>query len=264
MMAVLPAAIAISVAWLALTFLRRPGCLPVDRPNDRSLHRSPVPRGAGLAIWAGVIAGTVWLPQPQTWLAPLLLVIAMSLWDDQTGVPVALRLTAQIVAAFAWIGFSKPLTPALPTITKSFGWRIFTFMDGSDGLAAAMSITGYGAYAVAAWRRPVRPGAVVLAVVAATVPFSCLTGRRRWLLSAMPGPSRWVSWRVLGIGGWRAHWWPAWFPLLVFRVHRRRDRHAHGRAISGARVWRPIASTITSFWYGSASGTPARLRCMQL
>jgi UDP-N-acetylmuramyl pentapeptide phosphotransferase/UDP-N-acetylglucosamine-1-phosphate transferase len=241
MMAVLPAAIAISVAWLALAFLRRPGCLPVDHPNDRSLHRSPVPRGAGLAIWVGAISGTAWLPQPQTWLAPLLLVIAVSLWDDQRGVSVAIRLAAQIAAAFAWIGFSTPLPQALLAIA-AIVWmaNLYNFMDGSDGLAAAMSIIGYGAYAVAAWRAGAAEASVMLAVAAATVPFFALNRppARVFLGDAGAVPLGFLA-AVLGIGGWQAHWWPAWFPLLVFLPFiADATVTLVRRLVSGARVWK--------------------------
>ena len=240
MMGVLPAGIAILVAWLALAFLRRPGCLPVDQPNDRSLHRSPVPRGAGLAIWVGAIAGTWWLPQPQTWLAPLLLVIAVSLWDDQRGVPVAVRLAAQVAAAVAWIGFSMPLLQALVAIA-AIVWmaNLYNFMDGSDGLAAAMSIIGYGAYAAAAWRAGVAEAPVMLAVAGATVPFSVLNRppARVFLGDVGAVPLGFLA-AVLGIGGWQAHWWPAWFPLLVFLPFiADATVTLVRRAISGGRVW---------------------------
>jgi UDP-N-acetylmuramyl pentapeptide phosphotransferase/UDP-N-acetylglucosamine-1-phosphate transferase len=240
MIAVLPAGIAILVAWLALAFLRRPGRLPIDQPNDRSLHRQAVPRGAGLAIWAGAIAGSAWLPQPQSWLAPLLLVIAVSLWDDRSGVPVAVRLAAQVAAALAWIGFSTPLPHALLAVA-TIVWmaNLYNFMDGSDGLAAAMSVIGYGAYAAAAWRAEAAEAPVMLAVAAATVPFLVLNWppARVFLGDVGAVPLGFLA-AVLGIAGWQAQWWPAWFPLLVFLPFiADATVTLVGRFISGARVW---------------------------
>ena len=240
MMAVLPAIIAPLVAWLTLAFLLRPGCLPVDHPNDRSLHRSPVPRGAGLAIWAGVIAGTVWLPHPQTWLAPLLLLVAVSLWDDRRGVPVAVRLAVQVAAALAWIGFSTPLPHALLAIA-AIVWmaNLYNFMDGSDGLAGAMTVIGYGAYAAAAWRIGAAEAPVMLAVATATIPFLALNWpQARVILGDVGAVPLGFMAAVLGIGGWQAQWWPAWFPPLVFLPFIADATVTLARRfVSGARVW---------------------------
>ena len=89
----LAAIIAAAVSWLALrALLRRAGLLPLDQPNARSLHAHPVPRGGGLAIWAGWFAATLWLPGAKPWLGPLLAVIAISLLDDRRGMHPSLRL----------------------------------------------------------------------------------------------------------------------------------------------------------------------------
>jgi UDP-N-acetylmuramyl pentapeptide phosphotransferase/UDP-N-acetylglucosamine-1-phosphate transferase len=240
MMAVLPAIIAALVAWVALAFLRKPGRLPTDQPNERSLHRFAVPRGGGLAIWAGAIAGALWLRQPQTWLAPLLLVIVISLWDDRRGVPVAVRLAAQVTAALAWIGFSMPPPHALLAIA-AIVWmaNLYNFMDGSDGLAAAMSVIGYGAYAAAAWRAGTAEAPAMLAVAAATAPFFVFNWppARVFLGDVGAVPLGFLA-AVLGINGWQAHWWPAWFPLLVFLPFiADATVTLVRRLIAGARVW---------------------------
>ena len=44
---------------------------------------------------------------------------------------------------------------------------------------------------------------------------------------------------ALGIEGWDANAWPLWFPVLVFRLHRRRDGYARKRLLRGERVWGP-------------------------
>src|ERR1700694_6265585 len=80
------------VASISLIRLKSPGLLPTAHPNVRSLHHRPVPRGGGLAVWSGWLAGTAWLAAPQPWLAPLLLIIMVSFWDDRYGVPAWTRL----------------------------------------------------------------------------------------------------------------------------------------------------------------------------
>src|ERR1700757_533538 len=88
----LPTALAAAVSWIALAVLMRyADRLPQDRPNDRSLHARAIPRGAGLAIWTGWLAAAIWTATAEPWLVPLLGVIAVSLWDDWRGVPVAVR-----------------------------------------------------------------------------------------------------------------------------------------------------------------------------
>jgi UDP-GlcNAc:undecaprenyl-phosphate/decaprenyl-phosphate GlcNAc-1-phosphate transferase len=218
MSAVSSIAIAIFTSWLALGFLRSPGRLPVDRPNARSLHRETVPRGGGLAIWAGVLAATAWLAQPLPWLAPLLLVIVVSLWDDRGGVPVWLRLVAQVVAALSWIGLPDVGIGTLLTIF-ALVWmaNLYNFMDGSDGLAAAMTVVGFGAYAVAAVRAGAGDALVSLAIVAATLPFLARNWppARVFLGDVGAVPLGFMA-ALLGITGTQAGYWPAWFPVLVF------------------------------------------------
>src|SRR5258708_37197039 len=95
--------IAAAVAWLGLAILvGNAARLPLDRPNARSLHAHAVPRVGGLAIWTGWLAGTLWLPGPKAWVAPLLALIAISLLDDPRGVHPGLRLVVHLGAAAAW------------------------------------------------------------------------------------------------------------------------------------------------------------------
>src|SRR6202049_782962 len=145
-----PAWLAAIVASISLILLKRPGRLPTAHPNVRSLHHRPVPRGGGLAIWSGWLVGTSWLATPQPWLAPLLLIILVSFWDDRYGVPAWTRLLVQTMAAGAWVWLSEmPLNPLLAVVAIVWMANLFNFMDGSDGLALAMGLIGFGAYAVA-------------------------------------------------------------------------------------------------------------------
>lgn len=63
----LPGAAAFAVsAWLARQLWRTPALAVrmLDLPNERSLHRDPVPRTGGMALWGGLLAaGAVALGQ---------------------------------------------------------------------------------------------------------------------------------------------------------------------------------------------------------
>ena len=157
----LPALIAAVVSGIALRLLGRAGGLPFDRPNARSLHRGIVPRGGGLAIWLGWCAGIVWLPGAQPWLLPLAAIVIVSFFDDRRGIPALLRLFVQLAAAIAWLWLAAPMPDFIVAATMAVAivWvaNLYNFMDGSDGLAGAMAVVGFGAYArgcFLGWKRP--------------------------------------------------------------------------------------------------------------
>ena len=91
------------VCWLTLAWLLRRGRLPMDHPNERSLHATPTPRIGGQGIMAGVLAAVVWLADGA--LLPVVLgafaLAAVSLLDDLRGLPVRVRFLAHFVAAVA-------------------------------------------------------------------------------------------------------------------------------------------------------------------
>ena len=206
-MTVLAAIIAAVVSWTALRILlRRAAILPLDRPNARSLHVHPVPRGGGLAIWAGWFAGTLWLPGAKPWLGPLIAVIAISLLDDYRGIHPALRLAVQGVAAAAWVWLAAPpLNSAIAVLGIVWMANLYNFMDGSDGLAGTMAVVGFGAYAAAAWLSGAAGAATFLALSAATVPFLAanLPPARVILGDVGAVPLGFLA-AIFGIAGWQA------------------------------------------------------------
>jgi UDP-N-acetylmuramyl pentapeptide phosphotransferase/UDP-N-acetylglucosamine-1-phosphate transferase len=217
--AAITSAIAFLVAWAVLAALLRSQKLPSDTPNPRSLHRSPVPRGGGVAIWCGVIAASCVDGAPPGWLLPLLGVIGLSWWEDRAGVPVWIRLMVQGLAALAWVvpQSSGAWTTVLATLSVVWMANLFNFMDGSDGLAAAMSVLGFGALGAAGW---VATGAWLrdpTLVAVATLPFLVhnLPPARVFLGDVGAVPLGFLA-AVLGIGGVLDGRWPVWLPVLVF------------------------------------------------
>jgi len=224
-------AAAISAVALALLELGG-GRLPHAQPSSRSLHDRPVARVGGVAIWAGFVPVALLAGVPvvggQAWLAGWAAVTAISLADDWRGVRPAIRLTVHAVAAVAVaVAILRPdvaegLAPAaaagVALTALAFVWsaNLFNFMDGNDGLAALMAISGFGAYGVAALNAGA-PAEAYLALAAATLPFLAvnLPPARTFMGDGGSVPLGFLA-AVFGFSGVRTGIWPAWFPLLVF------------------------------------------------
>ena len=240
-MTVLPAMIAAALAWLGLAILvGNAPRLPLDRPNARSLHAGAVPRVGGLAIWVGWFAGTLLLPGPKAYLAPLLALIAISLLDDHRSVHPGLRLAVQVSAAAAWIWLAAPaVNPVIAVLVVVWMANLYNFMDGSDGLAGAMSVIGFGAYAVAGWLAASPTADLFLALAAAVAPFLIYNRppARVFLGDAGSVPLGFLA-AVFGLTGWLEGGWPAWFPVLVFLPFiADASVTLAARLLRGARVW---------------------------
>lgn len=212
---------------VAIALLRRHARrLPHDTPNARSLHEGEVPRAGGLAILTGILAAAIIAPPPVpgsawVWLAAVAAVAAISFADDVRGVPPALRLVVQLAAAMLVVAQMMdiavaPLATLAVALAIVWGANLFNFMDGSDGLAAAMAIVGFSAYAVAAAQAGASwlPHAVI---AAATLPFLAVNRPRASMFMGDVGavPLGFLA-AALGIAGIVQGTWPAWFPVLVF------------------------------------------------
>jgi Fuc2NAc and GlcNAc transferase len=166
----------------------------IDRPNERSSHSIPTPRGGGLAIAAVSIAGLGLLCVlhilPVRVFAALagggLAVALVGFVDDRHTLPPRIRLGVHMLAAvwcLVWLHGLPPMLIGgrlvhlsvsgyvLGTLAIVWVLNLFNFMDGIDGIAASEAIF-------------VTCGAAVLAAVsgtsgfvplaAATVSASCL------------------------------------------------------------------------------------------
>ena len=125
--------------WLVPVLRQR---LP-DIPNARSSHRSPTPRGGGIAF---VVVATLLTPLftqgPSAWIpvvcAPLALV---GILDDRFNLPALWRYLSQIFTALALMSIATLPLPlwSLPLVLLAVTAIInfFNFMDGLDGLVAS-------------------------------------------------------------------------------------------------------------------------------
>ncbi|MBT5946010.1 MAG: glycosyl transferase [Rhodospirillaceae bacterium] len=131
----------------------------LDRPNERSSHDAPTPRGGGLGVLAALLPAWVaipfFLPAASTadtvttafWVIPLaaLFLAGISWVDDLMTIGPLPRLGAQFAAALAGAFliegavFQGLLPGPLDMVIAAIGWvwfmNLFNFMDGIDGIS---------------------------------------------------------------------------------------------------------------------------------
>ncbi len=206
------------IAWM----LRARNRWPLDVPNERSLHARPVPRSGGIAMMAGVFSGFAILQTPLVVVLPAAMLVALSHFDDLRGLPISVRFGAQLAAAagFAFGAFPAVALPFLVLIVIGILWltNLYNFMDGSDGLAGGMTVTGFAFLGAGAWMSGddalLIECAIVAAAGAAFLPFN-FPPARLFMGDAGSVPIGFLA-AVLSLSGWRDGDWPLWFPAAVF------------------------------------------------
>lgn len=166
-------------AFLLSAWLTRRFCSPdslvyiLDHPNERSLHDRPTPRGGGVAILAAIIAcETVQIVlfydgHVMVIAASMLVVAAVAFLDDHYFIPPVYRLMAQTAAALIilyggfvmenleipGVAWHWPYAAGALFSVLFIVWMInlYNFMDGMDGFAGGMAVSGFGAFAAMGW-----------------------------------------------------------------------------------------------------------------
>ena len=119
----------------------------IDKPNERSSHKSIVLRGGGIIFTIGLWIWSIMFGFLYPWLlAGVTLAAGISFVDDIRSLPDSLRLVVQFIAMFLvfqeigllhwdmwWIG-------AIALIVAVGGSNIFNFMDGINGITAGYSL----------------------------------------------------------------------------------------------------------------------------
>jgi len=221
-------AVAVLVAFLVSfaiirLLLRYFGQFGLDRPNDRSLHERPVPRTGGIAILVGAISACA-LAAPALWLPVLLALLlgGVSFLDDLYRIPAAGRLVAHFAAAafLTWFLLAPMGVLEMALLALCLVWitNLYNFMDGADGLAAGMSVIGFGAYAAGAWLAGHASIAALCAAIASAAAAFLVYNfhpARIFLGDVGSVPLGFLA-AALGLLGWRDDLWPLWFPVLAF------------------------------------------------
>jgi len=135
----------------------------LDRPNERSLHGAPIPRGGGLAF--AIVSILVWcllavvLSVSFATLVGLILplsILVLTGWlDDKHNLKIPARLFAQLLASvLALILLGELDQIEVAGITLNLSWlawpatvlwiiwlvNLYNFMDGIDGIASVQGI----------------------------------------------------------------------------------------------------------------------------
>jgi UDP-N-acetylmuramyl pentapeptide phosphotransferase/UDP-N-acetylglucosamine-1-phosphate transferase len=132
-------------------WLRQSGIL--DRPNDRSSHITPTPRGGGLGVMAAILPFSLGVGIDPALLTGMILLIGVSWLDDRISLAPLPRFGAQILAIGLCLSQLAPtdlvlrgLVPLeLDRFLVGFAWLWFVnltnFMDGIDGITGVQTIS---------------------------------------------------------------------------------------------------------------------------
>ena len=128
----------------------------LDIPSGRKAHMAPTPLLGGLAIYvsflAALLANSIMDWQMVAILAGGSLLALVGFLDDARGLPAAVKLLAQLLAAAIVIGsgvsitlFSRSFFGSLVDASLTIVWLLgitnaMNFFDGMDGLAAGLAI----------------------------------------------------------------------------------------------------------------------------
>ena len=141
----------VGIFTLVMTTSRR-----LEAPNERSMHKVPVPVGAGIAMVATTLVLWPWW-QAQVGGAHLVLLASfaglgvLSWVDDRRQLSAAVRLSAQAAAVALCLASLPPdarVLQVLPVVLErlllGLAWlwfiNLFNFMDGIDGLAGSETV----------------------------------------------------------------------------------------------------------------------------
>lgn len=132
----------------------------MDQPNERKIHKVPMPRLGGLAIYLSFLLGYILYGEITTQMLSILIasfiLIVVGIFDDIKSVPARYKLIVQIIAAaivvlygnlsfseISFLGLKLYFNPIVNDIIAIFFIVAITnainLIDGLDGLASGVS-----------------------------------------------------------------------------------------------------------------------------
>ena len=213
----------------------------LDHPNARSLHRQPIPRTGGLAVFAGILVGVlaVWIGVKdfcgRMAIYPgisLALLVVVSFLDDRMGVAAKWRILIHLLGAVSLLaaGFAPdrldlpgltlvlPIWTTIPLTLLFTVWMInlYNFMDGMDGFAGGMAVIGF---TTLAWLGRADPGFAAFCLVVATASAGFLIHNfppAKIFLGDTGSTTLGFLAAACSLWGSKAGLFPFWVALLVF------------------------------------------------
>jgi UDP-GlcNAc:undecaprenyl-phosphate/decaprenyl-phosphate GlcNAc-1-phosphate transferase len=217
-----PLASAVLTVVLITWMLKAKDRVPLDVPNERSLHVRPLPRSGGIAMMSGIFAGFAILQTPLVVVLCAGLLVVVSHFDDLHALPIPIRLGVQTAAAagFAFGSFPFAGLPFLVPIIVGILWvtNLYNFMDGSDGLAGGMTVFGFAFLGAGAWMSADDVLLIECAIVGAAAAAFLLFNFPPARLFMGDAGSITIGFlaAAFSLVGWRDGDWPLWFPAEVF------------------------------------------------
>lgn len=162
----------------------------LDYPDARKRHGFATPLVGGLSIFAGVLAGWVWLGQAQHFVDVVLgtacMLVLLGALDDKYNLRVSVRVVVQVVAVLIVIATTGVYVHSLGLLhghELTLGWlgipftifavigliNAFNLMDGIDGLAGCLALVSAGAIALLVPSRIPAPLTVIVLLLAAAL-----------------------------------------------------------------------------------------------
>lgn len=181
-------AVALLASWILVPYVKRWAQTlgAMDAPDARKVHKSPIPRMGGLAIYLGFIIAVVATMHLTFEMVGMLIgatiIVAVGIADDIYQLDAKVKLLGQILAAavlvmfdvrIAWIinPFGDYIYLEYLSIPFTIFWvvsltNVVNLIDGLDGLAAGVSIIASATVILVALKQGFYPVAILTAAVA--------------------------------------------------------------------------------------------------
>lgn len=202
----------------------------LDFPNERSLHKTPTPHTGGIGIISAIfIAWAVYamiyaMPDVMGWIAvSALLVAGISFIDDYRELPPLIRLSVHALSAVVLLAgglamFDGWIGTLLTWFTIVWMLNLYNFMDGMDGFAGGMTLSGFGFLAAAGWMQGASEYTIsTLLVTAAALGFLCVNfPPARIFMGDVGSATLGLLAAAFSLWGIQSGLFSLWYPLIVF------------------------------------------------
>lgn len=144
----------------------------LDIPNERKVHKKPIPRMGGLAIFGAFLLGYMLFARSSMQMLSILMggfiIVLTGLFDDIKPVPAKVKFILQIIAACIVVFYGKISLDFISVFGLNFNFPVplnyiitimfivsimnmINLIDGLDGLAAGVSSIYFGTIAIIAF-----------------------------------------------------------------------------------------------------------------